>query len=791
MARPNPNDFRVLPPNDEDLIPLYIGSDVSKPFWIKWKVLREILTPIIPSGTAAWGSIATGGGVASQTDLIAYLVANYYPLLSNPAGYVTATQLSTTLLGYVTTAALTAALANYVPTSRTLTINGVTFDLSADRTWTISGTGLTSVGLALNPAPSTPAFQINNSPLTSNGNLEIEFLGTTSEYVRGDGSRATLPSSSGIPKGTAAGTDIFTTTIAGVTSYVDGDAFLIRFTNGNTTQCTLNINSLGAKDLYRNNDGVLIGGDIIAGAEMLCVYNSTLNGFQVIGTAPNTLLAYVTNDDSVTITKGQPVYAFGGTGDRMTVKLAQNTSDATSAQTVGLVLSSSIAANQKGLIMMQGLLDGLSILPTATWSDGDPVYLGATAGSITNVKPQAPNHLVYLGVVTTASNGSAGRLYVRVQNGYELGELHDVQITSPANDQVLAYESGLWKNKPVSAIIPAPVIYVKKVYSLIGTYLTSTAYYNNLLYFASFFIGGGTGGTQIFNATTAAFNSTSTFTQALYNRIVNNGGTDEVYVISQAQTTIQRLTASTGAFIANTALTGVITTGVSTRFCQFNSTKVFFGNSANFFVLNPATFVTTNLTAHGLGNIPYVAVNNNPSSPQNGTIMMGGPNGIILINGTTNAISVAATTVSGAISAVYDVQYDSTNDVWIVLTVISSSLRIVYLKPSTATTFTVPTTIFGVSAMGNPFAAGAAIYGRLMLDEANSYLFLYSNHRLTQIRLTTGDVIQSIPIQSASPAVTTAAFSSADIDLTNKRIFAASGLNNVGGQWVVNEIMYT
>jgi hypothetical protein len=128
-----------LPPNDEDLIPLYIGSDVSKPFWIKWGVVRQILTPIIPSGTAAWGSIATGGGVASQTDLIAYLVANFYPLLTNPAGYVTSAQLSTTLIGYVTTAALTAALANYVPTSRTLTINGVTFDLSADRSWTVSG----------------------------------------------------------------------------------------------------------------------------------------------------------------------------------------------------------------------------------------------------------------------------------------------------------------------------------------------------------------------------------------------------------------------------------------------------------------------------------------------------------------------------------------------------------------------------------------------------------------------------------------------------------------------------
>ena len=37
------------------------------------------------------------------------------------------------------TLALTSNLSSYVPTSRTLTINGVTFDLSADRSWTVSG----------------------------------------------------------------------------------------------------------------------------------------------------------------------------------------------------------------------------------------------------------------------------------------------------------------------------------------------------------------------------------------------------------------------------------------------------------------------------------------------------------------------------------------------------------------------------------------------------------------------------------------------------------------------------
>jgi hypothetical protein len=281
--------------------------------------------------------------------------------------------------------------------------------------------------------------------------------------------------SSSIPHATASGTDTYTATITGVTSYADGDAYLIRFPNGNTTGATLNISGVGAVGLYRNNDGPVIGGDIWNGAEMLCIYNSTTAKFQLIGTSPNAMYAYITNADSVTITKGQVVYAFGGQGDRMTVKLANNTGDATSAQTVGVVLSTSIAANQKGVIITQGLLDGLSILPTATFSDGDPLFLGATNGSITNVKPHAPNHLVYLGNITTASNGAAGRWYVRVQNGYELDELHNVQAQSPTNKDTLYYDNTVsppqWKTASIATIsgLKAPIVSVGNGTAVTGT----------------------------------------------------------------------------------------------------------------------------------------------------------------------------------------------------------------------------------------------------------------------------------------------------------------------------------
>ena len=134
----------------------------------------------------------------------------------------------------------------------------------------------------------------------------------------------------------------------------------------------------------------------------------------------------------------------------MSVKLAYNTGDATSAKTLGIVSDASIAANGTGTITLVGVVDGLTL---GAYSEGDQLYLGATAGSLTSTKPYAPNHLVYVGIVERANNGN-GELYVRVQNGYELNELHDVQITTPPSaGALLVYDAtnALWKAARLTA----------------------------------------------------------------------------------------------------------------------------------------------------------------------------------------------------------------------------------------------------------------------------------------------------------------------------------------------------
>jgi hypothetical protein len=145
------------------------------------------------------------------------------------------------------------------------------------------------------------------------------------------------------------------------------------------------------------------------------------------------------------ITIGQAVYVSGADGTNMLVSKASNTTEALSSKTLGLLLTSGVT-NNKRQVITEGLFPGLN---TSTATIGDPVWLGTNGDLIYGLanKPVAPAHLVYIGVVTRV-NSSNGEIFVKVQNGYELEELHNVLISSLADGDVLKYDStsGLWKN---------------------------------------------------------------------------------------------------------------------------------------------------------------------------------------------------------------------------------------------------------------------------------------------------------------------------------------------------------
>jgi len=236
--------------------------------------------------------------------------------------------------------------------------------------------------------------------------------GTTAQYLRGDGTLATFPT---ITSGTV--------TSVGITMPT---AFTVAGSPV-TSSGTLAVTGAGDTTQYIAGDGSLIA-------------------FPIAGQS-GTLVREVRNITGATLTKGTVVYINGATGNKPTVAKALATSDATSAQTFGLI-QADIANNSNGYLVAFGDLDGLN---TSAIAEGVQLYLSATtAGEYTSVKQYAPNHLVYIGVVTR-QHVNQGRIEVRIQNGFEMDELHDCSAQNPSNNDGLFYNStnSLWENKSI------------------------------------------------------------------------------------------------------------------------------------------------------------------------------------------------------------------------------------------------------------------------------------------------------------------------------------------------------
>lgn len=103
----------------------------------------------------SWGNHASAGYLTSITSGQVTAALGYTPYdATNPSGYITSSSLS-----------------SYVPTARTLTINGTTYDLSADRTWSVGtvtdvaaltlGTTGTDLSSSVATGTTTPVITLN------------------------------------------------------------------------------------------------------------------------------------------------------------------------------------------------------------------------------------------------------------------------------------------------------------------------------------------------------------------------------------------------------------------------------------------------------------------------------------------------------------------------------------------------------------------------------------------------------------------------------------------------------
>jgi len=158
---------------------------------------------------------------------------------------------------------------------------------------------------------------------------------------------------------------------------------------------------------------------------------------------------FITNKDTVDMVKGDVVYIDGAQGNRLAAKLASASTEITSDSTIGIV-EEAINKNNSGFIIILGLIKNLNASGTPVgeiWGEGDTLYLSTTPGKLTNVAPTTPDHIVTIGYVVRNS-ATVGQIFVNVEEGAHLSELHDVLIASPLGGHYLEYDKAntYWKN---------------------------------------------------------------------------------------------------------------------------------------------------------------------------------------------------------------------------------------------------------------------------------------------------------------------------------------------------------
>ena len=154
------------------------------------------------------------------------------------------------------------------------------------RTMTIPDADFTAVGLTTTQSPTNKDMSSTTNTFyaasaTRSGTIE---LATDAEAETGTDTTRALTAADlayviqrgQMITGTAAGTDTYTVTLAPViTSYTTRAYYLIKFTNANTGASTINMNTIGAKDLKKEGTAALASGDIPAGHVGVLYYDGT------------------------------------------------------------------------------------------------------------------------------------------------------------------------------------------------------------------------------------------------------------------------------------------------------------------------------------------------------------------------------------------------------------------------------------------------------------------------------------------------------------------------------------
>ena len=360
------------------------------------------------------------------------------------------------------------------------------------------------------------------------------------------------------------------------------------------------------------------------------------------------LIAQVRNETGATLTKGTVVYINGASGNKATVTKALATSDTTSAQTFGLIFAD-ISNNNNGYAILAGDIAGLD---TSAFAAGTQLYLSSsTAGAYTSTKQYAPNHLVYVGVVTR-SHANQGSIEVRIQNGYEMDELHNVSAQSPSNGQVLIYNTttSLWEKANLTAGTAIGVTNGAGSITIDNTGVTSAVAGTGIS------VSGATGAVTITNSapdqTVALTGAGTTSVTGTYpNFTITSNDAYVGTVTSVAQTFTGGLISGSGSPITSSGTLALTVAGTSGGIPYFSSASTWASSAAlasnALMVGGGAGFAPSTITT-GTGVVTALGVNTGSSGA---FVVNGGALGTPSSGTVTNLTGTASININGTVGA--------------------------------------------------------------------------------------------------------------------------------------------
>lgn len=141
----------------------------------------------------------------------------------------------------------------------------------------------------------------------------------------------------------------------------------------------------------------------------------------VIDSSTNTIHADTTYIDSrnvsgSTITGGSPVYASGYNAGQDKIEIDLSDADSSATMPAIGILESDILNNANGHVIASGVFDSLDTTGTPegeSWAVGDTLYVSATLGELTNVKPTGTTELIQAIAKVVRSHATLGRILVQ------------------------------------------------------------------------------------------------------------------------------------------------------------------------------------------------------------------------------------------------------------------------------------------------------------------------------------------------------------------------------------------